>query len=142
MNTREAFMELCRHISSEDVKSMREGGGLPSLSYLDFTYLDIVFFNEGCSPSFIAEQLNIPRSSVTVKLNRLEKEGWITKVKNEEDHRSYRIHLTEQTRMMYKPLFNMLDGFEERISRSFSADEVKLFNRMILTAIGYECKEE
>lgn len=142
MNTREAFMEVCRHISSEDVKSMREGGELPTLSYLDFTYLDIIFFNEGCSPSFIAEQLNIPRSSVTVKLNRLEKEGWVTKVKNEEDHRSYRIHLTEQTRMMYQPMFDMLDRFEERISKSFSADEVELFNRMLLTAIGYEHRDE
>lgn len=142
MRTREVFMEVCRYISTEDIKTIREGGGLPTLSYLDFTYLDLVFFNEGCLPSFIAEQLNIARSAVTVKLNRLETDGWVTKVRDNNDHRAYRIYLTEQTKGVYQPLFQMLETMEGRISRSFTSDEVELFNRMLLVAIGYESKSD
>lgn len=142
MKSRDIFMEVFRYASTEDIKSVREGGELPSLSYLDFTYLDIVFFNEGCPPSHIAEQLNIARSAVSVKLNRLEKQGWVTRVRDDDDHRSYRIFLTEQAHKVYKPLFQMMETMEERISRSFSQDEIELFNRMLLTAIGYDSTEQ
>ncbi len=131
----DVFMDMYRYISSEDVRFIKDGDKFPPLTYMDFTYLDIVFLNEGCRPSFIAERLNIARSAVTVKLYDLEEGGWIEKIPDESDRRSFRVVLTEQSMELYKPMFDMFESFEDRISDSFSEKDVELFISMMRKAM-------
>lgn len=136
MNLKESFMELYKFLSLEDVKYIRENDGISGLSYLDCTYIDLIFFNKGCSPSFIADQLNIARSAVTVRLNTLENNGWIEKVKCDSDRRSVSLKLTEQSEKLFEPLYEIFSLFEKRIDESFSEDEKVLFTSMICKIIG------
>lgn len=133
MDLKDVFLELYIHISTNEATKIHVD--CHSLSYMDVTYLDIIFFNDGCTPSFIAEQLGIARSAVTVRLNKLEKEGWVEKIRDEKDCRLLRLTLTEQSRAEYQPLLNMFATFQDRIEKRFSDDESKLVADAIHRAI-------
>lgn len=54
----------------------------------------LVYFDEGCSISDLSKRGLWHMSTLTDLLNRMEKEGYIHKVKDADDKRTYRVYLT------------------------------------------------
>ena len=96
------------------------------VSYQDLLYMDIIYFHPDTTVSYIAEALNIAGTAVTVRLNRMEKNGWITRTRSESDRRQYIISLTGEAMEMYREYEDewsaKMDALCERYSES-KADE-------------------
>lgn len=130
MELKDSFWEFYRYLVSDEVESIRRKG-TGDCSYLDMIYLDLVFFNDGCTPSFISESLGISKSAVAVRIKRLERDGYLARRVNENDRRSYFLTLTEKSYEYYAPLREMIDRFDRNLRYEFSEDQLELCVRML-----------
>ncbi len=112
-----------------------KNGGLHDCSYMDMVCMDIILFNEGCTPSLISERLGVAKSAVTVRLKRLEDEGYVVRRASEKDRRSYVLALTEKALETYAPLSDLFKEFEKNLKFEFTPEELELGRRMLLCAI-------
>lgn len=128
METKELMMELYRRIMRDEFNSIRMHGG-DDMSYLDCIYLDMIHLNRDCTPSAISDRLGIARSAVTVRLNRLEDEGLVTRTRSESDKRSTVLGLTEKAMEWYRPFYETLDRFDRILKGSFTEEEMAIVRR-------------
>ncbi len=98
-------------------------------------YMNLILFNENCTPTMISEMLGVAKSAVTVRLNRLESEGYIARTVNEKDRRSYVLTLTKKASCVYGPIDNLFREFEKNLRSEFSEEELELGRRMLRCAI-------
>lgn len=101
------------------------------LSYMDAVYLDIIFLNGSSTPSAISERLGIAKSAVTVRVNSLEKKGYIIREKDEKDRRSVVLTLAEKGREWYRPMVETFDRYERILKGTFSAEELDVISRAL-----------
>lgn len=127
-------MDLYRYMSMDEFRCYREGL-CNDLSYVDCLYLNIILLSEDCTPSDISYQLNIARSSVTVRLNKLESGGWISRIRDGDDRRSYRLSLTDKGKAEFEPIWSMFRLFESKIRERYTDEEIGLFCRIVDTAL-------
>ncbi len=125
------MMRLYRFLSLEETELIRSQGLDFDLSYLDMVYLDLILLEDRCTPSLIAERLGIARSAVTVRLNKLEKNGFIERTRNDEDKRSSVLGLTEKGMEWFRPMFDEFESFEAMIRSRFTDEEIGIVRRMI-----------
>jgi len=125
------MMRLYRFLSLEETELIRSQGLDFDLSYLDMVYLDLILLEDRCTPSLIAERLGIARSAVTVRLNKLEKNGFIDRTRNDEDKRSSVLGLTEMGMEWFRPMFDEFESFEAVIRSRFTDEEIGIVRRMI-----------
>jgi len=59
-----------------------------------------MYYNPGISLKEVSAHLDVPGSTLTSALDRLEKKGLMTRVKKEEDKRSFRLMPTEMGEVM------------------------------------------
>ena len=96
--------------------------GLKDLSISEMHMLELVGKNkEGQTISQIAEGLKITLPSVTIAINKLEKKGYVQKVKNSLDGRKVFIVLTR----LGKKIDSVHRYFHEQMIRSISKDLTK-----------------
>jgi len=96
--------------------------GLKNLSISEMHMLELVGKNkEGQTISQIAEGLKITLPSVTIAINKLEKKGYVQKVKNSLDARKVFIVLTR----LGKKIDSVHRYFHEQMIRSISKDLTK-----------------
>lgn len=69
---------------------------LKELSAIDISVINIVSFKPDIIIGELAEILNVPNSTLTSSLNRLEKKNYINRTMNPQDKRSFSIQLTEK----------------------------------------------
>ncbi len=114
------------------------------LSYNSSLYLDIIMAHQGeYTPSQLADMLHVARSSVTQKLNQLEKDGYIIKKQSETDKREYYLYFnvdcyTEVTCSAYQHLQNHI---EQKIKERYTKEEIDKFSE-ILSFIGDICVDD
>lgn len=131
MDLESPMMRLYRFLSLEETELIRSQGLDFDLSYLDMVYLDLILLEDRCTPSLIAERLGIARSAVTVRLNKLEKNGFIERTRNDEDKRSSVLGLTEKGMEWFRPMFDEFESFEAVIRSRFTDEEIGIVRRMI-----------
>ena len=131
MDLESPMMRLYRFLSLEETELIRSQGLDFDLSSLDMVYLDLILLEDRCTPSLIAERLGIARSAVTVRLNKLEKNGFIERTRNDEDKRSSVLGLTEKGMEWFRPMFDEFESFEAVIRSRFTDEEIGIVRRMI-----------
>ena len=131
MDMESPMMRLYRFLSLEETELIRSQGLDFDLSYLDMVYLDLILLEARCTPSLIAERLGIARSAVTVRLNKLEKNGLIYRTRSDEDKRSSVLGLTEKGMEWFRPMFDEFESFEATIRSRFTDEEIGIVRRMI-----------
>lgn len=131
MDLESPMMRLYRFLSLEETELIRSQGLDFDLSYLDMVYLDLILLEDRCTPSLIAERLGIARSAVTVRLNKLEKNGFIDRTRNDEDKRSSVLGLTEKGMEWFRPMFDEFESFEAVIRSRFTDEDIGIVRRMI-----------
>lgn len=118
---------------------------IKDLTPLDISVVNIVAFNPDIIIREIAGKLNIPNSTLTSSLNRLEKKGIANRIISSRDRRSFGLILTDKglkvqqihlefERAFFESILAKLDTHEERallldllkkIVYAFQADESK-----------------
>lgn len=94
----------------------------------------------------IEKEFGIRRSSVTSILQLMEKNGFITRISDENDARLKRILLTEVGICAEEKVHNIIHSTEEKLSKSISAKQKKelfsLLDKLECCLIGLEAEEK
>lgn len=80
----------------------------------------------------LAEKIGLTPPSMTVALQKLEKSGYICKVKDENDQRITRIILTQEGKNQVDELKRVMEDMEEILYRGMSKEERLLLRRLMI----------
>lgn len=126
-NQIEEFCELCKVLispSNED-KLKAEFPRVYRLTSMEMNIISIVYSREDVILKEICTQLDIPKSTLTSAIDRLERLNYVNRVISSRDRRSYGLKLTQEghevqtehqafERKLYGYLLNALDTNEEK----------------------------
>jgi DNA-binding MarR family transcriptional regulator len=110
------------------------------------TLLRALYFAEGkpLSQNEIGKQLAVTPATVTYMLTGLEKEGLVTRVRMEEDRRSFQVALTESGHEMAERLLPMIPSLSIDLWRDFSTEDrdrfLELMLRFLKSTLDYNSK--
>lgn len=103
-----------------------------------FTVLKVVSYNNqnaGLSPAIIAEKLDCDRPTVSGIIDRLETQGWITRLPNPQDKRSYIIKLTEKANRILSLFEEIKEENNNILLKGFKEEETIFFKNYLLRVI-------
>ena len=76
--------------------SVTEHSEFANLSITQIHYLDAIRHLENPTMTELAKHLNVTKPTATVALDRLEQDGYLTKISSAEDRRVLHVHLTKK----------------------------------------------
>lgn len=89
----------------------------------------------GLSPAVIAEKLDCDRPTVSGIIDRLETQGWIMRLLNPDDKRSYIIQLTEKSNHILSHFEEIKEANNNILLKGFREEEAILFKNYLLRVI-------
>ena len=90
-----------------------------------------LWHNDGMSQSDLARSMHISPASVTNMLQRMERDGWIERKRDEADQRVVRVYLTtkaQETRIEAKRVFQEM---EDALNSVYTAEEQSTLKRLL-----------
>lgn len=94
--------------------------------------LTILKHKDGCSQKQIAEILRVKPATMTVMIQRMEKNGLVIKKQDENDQRVWRIFITNKGREDCKIANEMREKLFDESFSNFTDEEKILFRRLLL----------
>ena len=99
----------------------QQGKCMKDISFNTSMYLDLVKFRGTATVSSIAEDLDISKAAVTMKVNELVKQGLVKKIQSEEDKRINYLEVTgiasEDYEIYYRPLRYAIETIEKKYTQ-------------------------
>lgn len=86
----------------------------------------------GLSQREVAEAIGVTPPSITVSLQKMEKQGYIVRKPDEKDQRIIRIEITDKGRKCVVLVEKVVDQVDEIVFEGMSAEEKMLFRRLLL----------
>lgn len=112
---------------------------LDNLTSLDISIINIAAFNPDIIVREIAEILNIPNSTLTSALNRLEEKNLAHRIISKRDRRSFSIELTENgQKIQQKHLKLEREYFEDILNRLDSHTEIETFLKLFKKIVEHK----
>ena len=87
-------------------------------------------------PAQIADEVLIPRQTITSILDKLEKAGLVVRTEHPTDRRRKVIRLTQSGFEKASEVWNDLDAYETQIKEAFTKREIELYKRLNLKLAG------
>jgi len=101
----------------------------------------MLYKNESLTQIELAEVLRLNRGNITRSIKKLERIGYLKRVRDNKDNRIYHIKLTEEGRKIKPVICNIFSGWVNIILEDFSdKDRIKLFkymDEMVSRAVNY-----
>ena len=91
--------------------------------------LAVLYRRDGCSQKELAQELDVKPPTVTVSIQRLEKNGLLIRRQDEKDQRVSRIYLSDAGNAIIKEGMQMAREGEKKILSGFSESERCLMRR-------------
>lgn len=110
--------------------------GFAELSMRQVLYIDTIAHMECPSFGELAEALGISRPSVTVLVGKLIRKGYLQKVQDGEDRRSFHIHLTEKGRQFTRLHKNVHERMVKVMIERLSETEVEQLAMLMKKAMN------
>lgn len=129
------------HMALYELQVMNGSDYYHNLSYNSLLYLNVIDLMEDCTVSKIADALNITKSAVTMKLNELEKQGAVVKVKSEKDRRVTYVKLSPVMAQAVSIYDKVFAHIEEKLQKIYTEGELRTFTEILHTISGYEWRE-
>lgn len=90
-----------------------------------------LFDKKVCSMTELARSIGRTKSTVTVLVEKLEREGYVCRVPNESDSRGVLVQLTEKG-LALKPVFEGIsDGLVALVSQKLSTEEAAILDKLL-----------
>ena len=100
--------EICKHYN---------------MSYADINMLDAIYDrNKITEPTVLAEELLIPKQTVTSMLDKLEKSGYVKRQHNENDRRKVNVHLMPKGENLLLQVQKTIDFAENYIMENMGKE--------------------
>lgn len=93
------------------------------LTHGQFFMLVAVTDNEGLLPSELADKTAQDRPTTTGLLDRLEKDGWITRKMDKKDRRTLRVYLTPHAKKHRGAIMKLFEDTNQKFLNRFSQQE-------------------
>jgi DNA-binding MarR family transcriptional regulator len=116
----QVIIELYDKISSWEYAVVKKSGLSPTQMHA----VEIVGHHESLRMKELAEKMGITTGTLTVMVDRLEKNGLVLRQPHPTDRRSYVIILTELGRELFQEHQQMHDLLTEELTSSFFDDEI------------------
>lgn len=126
------------HMTLHELRVMNGNDYYNGLSYNSILYLNVIDLMEDCTVSKIADALNISKPAVTMKLNELEKQRIIIKVKSDKDRRITYVKLSRDMEQVFSIYDRVFEKIEEKLRENYSADQLQNFMEILHTMFGYD----
>lgn len=101
MNIEEIIEKLSQSMERYETETFKNSP-LSNLTPTQVHYLDAIFHLEDPKISELASYLNVSKPTVTFALNKMEKQGFVTKTQSDDDRRFFSIHLTTKGEALAK----------------------------------------
>ncbi|MEY8353881.1 MarR family transcriptional regulator [Lachnospiraceae bacterium 54-53] len=137
MNPTKAIDRLYYNIILNELRMMNESGLYHSITYNSLLYLDLISYTENCTVSFLANALGIAKSSVTLKVSELMKQGLVEKRQSEHDRRVYFLTVRPEILKEFQKLDRATDYAVEQVQNHYSSEEIDRFCGMLDAFSGY-----
>ena len=105
------FAEICKHYN---------------MSYADINMLDAIYDrNKITEPTILAEELLIPKQTITSMLDKLEKKGYVKRQHNENDRRKVNVMLLPKGERLLLQVQRTIDYAERYIMNHIGKNELE-----------------
>lgn len=123
-----SFWKASRAVMRADQQSIA-ALGFKSLS--DFAVLEVLLHLGPLPVNTIGQKVLLTSGSITSAVQRLEKQGWLTRVKSETDARVVMVHLTDRGRRLIEEAFAAHARDLEGLFEGLDADERIQFMKIL-----------
>jgi MarR family transcriptional regulator, organic hydroperoxide resistance regulator len=101
------------------------------LSAATWYLLAMLIEEDGISQGEVSHRFEVDPSRITRLAQRLEGESLLRRKRDPEDNRVMRLHATGEGRLLIESLQERREGFEDRVRREFSPEELAEFRRAL-----------
>lgn len=99
-----------------------------------FDFLMVLYHKDGVSQESLAKILKVSKASSTRALQSLEKEGYVYRQRDENDHRAYKVYLTEKGKEIRDVVLEKLISFVDTLLSDFTPEEKEIFRQLVQKA--------
>ena len=93
--------------------------------------LTMLIDEDGISQGEVSHRFEVDPSRITRLAQRLEGEGLLRRKRDPEDNRVVRLHVSPEGRLLIESRQERREGFEDRVRREFSPEELAEFRRAL-----------
>ncbi|MCK4355819.1 MarR family transcriptional regulator [Candidatus Bipolaricaulota bacterium] len=87
---------------------------------------------DGISQRQIIQARHVSPATMTNMLQRMERDGWITRERDSNDQRMVRVYLTEKAKSLRKEAQQTFRGMEEELASVYTDEEKEMFCRLLM----------
>ena len=104
------------------------------LEYYDTLYLSAISQAGRTTVSDLAATLGVTKPTVSVRINKLVEEGYVTKVRSKEDGRVFWLTLSDKMKIAYDDEMRIALIVEEELEEKYSEEDLERFSEMLSDA--------
>ena len=101
------------------------------LSVGQFMFLLDLYIKDGKNQEEISDSLKIDKGTTARAIKKLEEQGFVIRIKNENDKRSNKIYLTDKAKEIKENVFDILDDWNQKISMILTKEEEKTMKNIL-----------
>ena len=91
-----------------------------------------LWHHDGIPQNVIAHGLHLSPATVTSMLQRMERDGWITRERDTEDQRIVRVHLTENANALHEEVRASFRDLEKEVTSVLTKDEREMLRELLV----------
>jgi DNA-binding MarR family transcriptional regulator len=145
MNDEAQFPQIMDYLfyrgSIGELRMLNKDDYTRGISYHSMLYLNIIAYEQNCTVSKLAQNLNITTSAAVIKVGELVKNGLVEKIRSDDDKRIQYLRLTPQTAEIYGLYTRIGTLTYDALRERYSPDELALFNKILKEVAEYEPKD-
>ena len=96
-----------------------------------FMFLLELYINDGKNQEEIAETLKIDKGTTARALKKLEEQGFVTRIKDENDKRSNKIYLNDKAKDVREGVLDDLNDWNKEITKSLTEEEEEMLKSLL-----------
>ena len=96
-----------------------------------FMFLLELYINDGKNQEEIAETLKIDKGTTARALKKLEEQGFVTRIKDENDKRSNKIYLNDKAKDVREGVLDVLNDWIKEITKSLTEEEEEMLKSLL-----------
>lgn len=101
------------------------------LSVGQFMFLLDLYIKDGKNQEEISDNLKIDKGTTARAIKKLEEQGFVIRIKNENDKRSNKIYLTDKAKDIKENVFDILDDWNHKISMILTKEEEETMKNIL-----------
>lgn len=94
-------------------------------------FLTQLYKQDGISQEELTEILRIDKGTTARAIKKLEEENLVTRIKDEQDRRAYKVYLTDKAKSIESNIFEILREWDEKIVTNLTEEEKETFTRIL-----------